>query len=321
MSFSGEVKNEAAAHVSGKTNAQVAALAALTVNIGRLVPETAGTASLYVRYDNRTALTKFFTLLRKATNINFKLKSGVSDVSNRYPQDRYRYAPVLLHSAEAMELARLLDLAGDDGSMEDPHGVVPWSLLSDDHSIRSYLRSMFICCGSMSNPEKEYRLEFICTFEEQADQLAGLLEERNIPMRRAVRRKDYVVYTNNADTIADLLTLMNARNGLLRFEDARIHREVRGSVNRQVNCETANIARTVTAAQQQMEDIQLLERSGRLAVLPANLREMAQVRLANPDLSLQGLGEQMNPPVGKSGVNHRLRRLREEAEKIRKGSS
>lgn len=318
MSFSEEIRREAAEHISAKTNAQVAALAVLTVNIGRLVQEEDGTASLYLRRGNAAALVKFFTLLRKTTNINFVFESS-TDTAGRENRQGGRFRPFLLHSEEVREMAQLLDLE-KDGSIPDPCGLVPWSLLSDDHCIRAYLRTMFVCCGTISTPERAYRLEFGGLQEAQAAQLAGLLQERGVPVHTARRRRNCVVYTTSADAIADLLSLMDIRNGLLEFQNARVAREVRGSVNRQVNCETANIMKTVAAAAQQRDDIVLLRETGRLSELPDSLRETAQARLAWPDLSLEDLGSRLDPPVGKSGINHRLRRLHKEAEEVRNRS-
>ena len=131
------------------------------------------------------------------------------------------------------------------------------------------------------------------------------------------RKKYYVVYLKEGAGIVDLLNVMGAHLSLMNLENLRIEKEMRNSINRQVNCEAANITKTVNAANKQIEDILLLQKQYGLSNLPENLREMANVRLAYPESSLQELGGYLNPPVGKSGVNHRLRKLSELADKIR----
>ena len=165
---------------------------------------------------------------------------------------------------------------------------------------RAYLRGAFLCIGSMSNPEKGYHLEFVCETDRQALQI-----------------QEYdVVYLKEGAGIVDLLNVMGAHVSLMNLENLRIEKEMRNSINRQVNCETANITKTVNAASRQLEDIQLIQTHIGLSGLPEHLREIALVRLAHPESSLQELGGYLNPPVGKSGVNHRLRKLSEIASQI-----
>ena len=131
------------------------------------------------------------------------------------------------------------------------------------------------------------------------------------------RRKNFTVYLKDSEEIIDTLSLMGAHAGLMRMENSRILKEVRNSVNRRVNCEAANIGKTVAAARKQVEDIEFLQRSGVFSDLPDNLVEIALLRLENEDMPLAELGKLAHPPVGKSGVNHRLRKLSELAEKTR----
>ena len=159
---------------------------------------------------------------------------------------------------------------------------------------RAFLRGAFLCAGSMSDPRKGYHLEFVCENEAQAQQI-----------RQA------------GAGIVDLLNVMGAHRSLMLLENLRVEKEVRNSVNRQVNCEAANITKMVRAASKQIEDIRLLQKHYGMSNLPDNLRQMAQIRLEHPDSSLQELGKYLDPPVGKSGVNHRLRKLSEIAERIK----
>ncbi len=182
---------------------------------------------------------------------------------------------------------------------------------------RAFLRGAFLCVGSISDPEKSNHLEFVCTKEEMADMLTEYMAEFEIVAKIIRRKKYFVVYLKDGEEIVNLLNVMGAHVSLMEFENQRILKEISNSVNRRVNCETANIAKTVNAATKQVEDIILIRDTCGFGGLPQNLREMAQVRIDYPDASLKELGSYLEPPVGKSGVNHRLRRLSEIAEKLR----
>ena len=169
----------------------------------------------------------------------------------------------------------------------------------------------------MSAPEKGYHLEFACPSEAKARQLQKLIKGFDIESKIVLRKKYHVVYLKEGAAIVDLLNVCEAPVSLMNLENLRILKEMRNSVNRRVNCETANIAKTVNAAARQVEDIEYLRDHYGFQNLPEALREMAEVRLENPDVPLKELGECFNPAIGKSGVNHRLRKLSELAEKVR----
>ena len=182
---------------------------------------------------------------------------------------------------------------------------------------RAFLRAAYLCVGSMSDPEKSYHLEFDCQTEEQALFLQQMINEFEIEAKIVERKKYHVVYLKDGSAICDLLNIMGAHVSLMNFENFRILKEMRNSVNRKVNCETANIAKTVSAASKQIQDIMLIQEEVGFAQLPQGLREIAELRLEYPEATLQELGDLLNPPVGKSGVNHRLRKLSEIACQIR----
>ena len=182
---------------------------------------------------------------------------------------------------------------------------------------RAFLRGTFLSVGSMSDPAKSYHLEFACTDESKAKQLQEIMSDFDIDSRIILRKKYYVVYLKEGSGIVDLLNVCGAPVSLMDMENLRILKEMRNSVNRRVNCETANIAKTVNAAARQVDDIEYLKAHYDFKNLPHSLREMAEVRLENPDATLKELGEYFNPPIGKSGVNHRLRKLSELAERVR----
>ena len=171
----------------------------------------------------------------------------------------------------------------------------------------------------MSDPEKSYHLEFVCSIREQAGQLKDIIREFQIDAKSVRRKKYEVVYLKEGSGIVDLLNVMGAHVSLMNLENLRIVKEMRNSVNRKVNCETANLNKTVSAAVRQMEDIRYIEQRKGLQELSEGLEEIARLRLEHPDASLKELGDMLSPQVGKSGVNHRLRKLSLMAEQLRKG--
>ena len=190
-------------------------------------------------------------------------------------------------------------------------------LIKNSCCARAFLRGVFLCAGSMSDPEKSYHLEFVCNSPEQAEQLKDIIQEFQIEAKVIKRKKYYIVYLKEGSGIVDLLNVMGAHVSLMNLENLRIVKEMRNSINRRVNCEAANITKTVNAASKQIEDILLIQKQYGFENLPDNLRQMAEIRLEYPEAPLKELGEYLEPPVGKSGVNHRLRKLSEIAEHMR----
>lgn len=183
---------------------------------------------------------------------------------------------------------------------------------------RAFIRGAFLAAGSMSDPNKAYHFEIVCGTLPQARQLQGIMNSFEVDAKIVARKKNQVVYVKEGEHIVDLLNVMEAHVALMNLENVRIVKEMRNSVNRQVNCETANISKTVNAAVRQIEDIQYIRDKVGLESLPDNLREIALLRLEYPDAALKELGTYLSPPVGKSGVNHRLRKISEMAEEMRK---
>lgn len=182
---------------------------------------------------------------------------------------------------------------------------------------RCFLRGVFLSIGSMSNPEKGYHLEFVCNDTEQAKQVQDALMVFDIEGKVVARKRYQVVYIKESEEIVELLNVIGAHMSLMNLENLRILKDMRNSINRRVNCEAANITKTVNAATKQIEDITYIQEHYGFDNLSDNLREMAQVRLEYPDATLKELGELLEPHVGKSGVNHRLRKLSELADRLR----
>ena len=198
---------------------------------------------------------------------------------------------------------------------------VPMELLKDDLMIQSYLRGAFLAGGSVNNPEtSRYHLEIYSLYEEHNEMIAEMINHFQLNARTTARRSGYIVYLKEAEKIADFLQLIGATNSMLEFENIRIVRDMRNSVNRLVNCENANMDKVVNAANRQVENIQFIDRHVGLNNIPEKLREIALTRLSHPEVSLKELGELVpGGPISKSGVNHRLRKLNAYADKIREG--
>ncbi len=289
MSFSSKVREELAMVIPSGRHCQLAELAAIIRLCAKVEYQENGKAKIKLLTENELILRKYFTLLRKAFIIN-------TDVS---------------------KVLQAIRLYPDIESGSAPEGTVSSLLVRNTCCKRAYLRGVFICIGSMSDPRKNYHLEFVCSNAEQADQLLEILKSFHLEGKSILRKKNIIVYVKEGSGIADLLNIIGAHHSLMDLENLRIEKEVRNSVNRQVNCETANIGKTITAASRQIEDIILIKERYGFGNLPDSLREMAEIRLECPDHSLKELGEVLNPPVGKSGVNHRLRKLSELADKLK----
>lgn len=194
-------------------------------------------------------------------------------------------------------------------------------LLQQSCCKRAYIRGAFLAAGSISNPDKSYHFEIVCHSMEQAKQLQEVINYFELDAKIVERKNHFVVYLKEGSQIVDILNVMEAHVALMNLENVRILKEMRNAVNRKVNCETANISKTVNAAVKQVEDIIYIRDTMGLSNLPDNLREMAELRLEYPEAPLKELGTYLNPPVGKSGVNHRLRKISLIAEAERAKSS
>lgn len=200
---------------------------------------------------------------------------------------------------------------------------VPMALLKDDLMIRSYLRGAFLAGGSVNNPEtSRYHLEIYSLYEEHNEMIAQMINCYHLNARTTARRSGYIVYLKEAEKIAEFLQLIGATNGMLKFENIRIVRDMRNSVNRLVNCENANMDKVANASNRQIENIRLIDSMVGLDSLPEKLRAIAETRLAHQEVSLKELGVLVpGGPISKSGVNHRLRKLNAYAEELRQAKS
>lgn len=198
---------------------------------------------------------------------------------------------------------------------------IPEKYMQDTCCKRAYLRGAFLAGGSVNNPEtSSYHLEIYSSDEEHNEALCQLMNQFDLHARTLERKKSYITYLKEADKITELISNIGAHQALFKFEDVRIVRDMRNSVNRLVNCETANLNKTIGAAFRQVENIKFIKRTVGLEALPDKLQEIASLRLQHQDVSLKELGEYVSgATISKSGINHRLRKIDEFADKVRKG--
>lgn len=298
MSFSGKIKDELE-RVSGvPRHCQLAEMAAIYDFCGKHSEEEEG--KMVISSENELAVRKYFTLLGKT----FNMYKDYSENNPAYIKKGSYYILEIDDSKEAGEIRSAIRVTTD-------------SMRSCCR--RAYIRGAFLAAGSVSNPEKSYHLEIVCQDERQALFLAELLDSFEIEAKTVLRKKYHVLYVKDGTKIVETLNVMGAHIALMDFENMRILKEMRNSVNRKVNCETANIGKTVNAAQRQIEDIKQLMKTDAYRSLPPALKEMADLRVAYPEATLKELGELSTPAIGKSGVNHRLRKLSGMAEQQKGG--
>ena len=281
MSFSSDVKEELAGVIPQARHCRIAELAAIMHLAGQIGVSYDGDVTIGFNTSGSSLIKKGFTLLEITYNIGKSLKR------------------------DDPEFEALVKSMGD---MSD---AVDDLILKNPCCRRAFLRGAFLASGSLSDPDKGYHLEFVCGSNAQAEQIVRVCSDFEINARTTSRRSETVVYVKEGEMIGELLNVMGAQNSYMEFENRRIYKDVSNTVNRRVNCETSNIRKTVTAASRQLEDIRYLEEHGLLAGLPEQLQEAAYGRLENPDATLAELGAMMDPPVGKSGINHRLAKLSE----------
>ncbi|MDO5406818.1 MAG: DNA-binding protein WhiA [Eubacteriales bacterium] len=316
MSFSSSVKDELSRQLSPARHCQIAEMAAIISLCGRIHISEKNEYRVKIHTENVAVARKYFTLLKKTFNIN-------TDISIRQGSGNHRsrtYTVAVLKAEDALRVLQAAKLIDRYGEIEENLSLAQNVVIQQNCCKRAFIRGAFLAAGSISDPEKFYHFEIACATEAKAAQVKGLILSFGLDAKIVQRKKYFVVYIKEGSQIVDILNVMEAPTALMELENIRIVKEMRGSVNRQVNCETANINKTVSAAVKQMEDITYIRDTIGFDTLPEGLQEIAELRLLRPEATLKELGEALDPPVGKSGVNHRLRKLGSLAEKLREQS-
>ena len=318
MSFSSTVKDELCRLENMGECCMISELAAVVRLNGTAAAAPAGGYNIRITTENAAFARWIYSSIRRLCDIS-------PEVTIRKSRKLKKHASYMLFITPASGSAFLIEkigaeiVQGDQGRA--PEIVLPTlGRLKKTCCKKAYLRGAFLAGGSISDPEKTYHLELTSRTEEQAREIKRLLGSFGLRARTIMRKGSYVTYLKEGENIVDFLNIAGAHKALMDLENVRILKGMRNNVNRIVNCETANLEKTVNASVRQVENIRYIADNIGLDSLPEGLREIAELRLEYSDSNLAELGRLLNPPLGKSGVNHRLRKLELIAEKHREGS-
>lgn len=295
MSFSGDIKEELSAIYAKGRHCQIAELASMVGMCGKVEKEEIGSVHFHLVTENFSVARKSFTLAQKTFNINTEISIQVS-VRKASQKSNLSYV-----------------ISGIGAGLKAIKNPAIQAVCCK----RAYIRGAFLAAGSMSDPSKSYHFEIVCDTIEKAQYVQSLINSFSMDAKIVLRKKNFVVYLKEGAQIVDVLNVMGAHASLLKLENVRVLKDMRNAVNRKVNCETANINKTVSAAVKQMEDIGYIKDTIGFDNLPEGLKDVALTRLQYPEAALKELGTLLETPTGKSGVNHRLRKLSEMAERLR----
>lgn len=311
-SFASRVKEEIVRLPLGKSCCQLSEIGAMTQTSGHLSFRGRGRIAVHYRVENTGAARRLFQLLKARLNINPTLHyTQTKQLGGR------RTWVLSLGEEDSGVLLTSLHMMEKDGSGEITlKRNMPRHPLTRQCCRRAFLRSFFLGAGTMSNPEKGYHLEFRTEDDRQAKTMEKLLEKSDITWHSYMRRGQEVLYLKEADQIADMLAFMGASGSVLNMENIRVRRQTRLRAARAANCDEHNSEKMLDAALKQAKACRDIGLKLGLFTLPPGLREIAKARMEHPELSLAELGEVMNPPLSKSAVNHRLRRLMSIAEEL-----
>lgn len=313
MTFSSITKNEISKIAVTNKCCQLALLSALIKMTGTVQIHGINKIGIKLSTENASIARMLFSLLKSC----FEINTRVVVRKNTHLKKNNSYS---LYIDSEMGSQKILKAAGI--LQEGERGLrlnhkVPHSLIKKACCRKAYLRGVFLGGGSISDPEKTYHLELVTNNEDFAEDIKDVLNQYELGAKVVMRKGNYVVYIKEGEHIVNFLNIIGAHSALLNLENVRIYKEMRNNVNRIVNCETANLDKTLNAALRQIENIEYIRDTIGLDKLPAGLAEIAELRLEYKEASLKELGEMMSPAIGKSGVNHRLRKLDQIAEKLK----
>ncbi|EPY2271881.1 DNA-binding protein WhiA [Clostridium sporogenes] len=314
MSFSLKVKNEVCKHIEINKQEAIAELSAIMKVSGTLL-FTNKQFNFKITTENAAIARLVFKILKQ----HFGIHTEIMIKKNNSLKKNNIYIILISEEEGVKSLLKEVGIIKETINVFSLDYNIPKNIIECDECKRAYIRGAFLGGGSISNPEKTYHLEFVTHNEDYAKDLSNLINSYNLNSKVIKRKNSYIIYLKEGEQIVDLLNIIGAHASLLELENVRIMKEMRNNVNRLVNCETANLSKTVNAAVRQVESIKFIEREIGLGRLPKNLRDVAELRIKYPDESLRELGKMLNPPVGKSGVNHRLRRIEKIADELKQG--
>lgn len=310
MSFASETKKELT-QVEAENSCLKAEVSAL-IRMNGSLSFANKLLSLDVQTENAAIARRLYTIMKKLYpyNVELLVRKKMRLKKNNVYICRVRDG--------ARDLLTDLQIISDDFQFNH---TISRSLIKRNSQKRAYLRGAFLAGGSVNNPEtSSYHLEVYSLYKEHGEALMDLMNQFNLNAKTIERKKGFVTYLKEAEKISDFLNIVGAHQAMMKFEDVRIIRDMRNSVNRIVNCETANLNKTIGAALRQVDNIRFIENTIGLDQLPEKLREIARLRVEYQDVTLKELGEMVSTGVvSKSGVNHRLRKIDEIADNLRGG--
>jgi hypothetical protein len=313
MSFSLDVKKELSEHISNGAHCRIAELAALISMCGSVLIDEKNSYSIHIRTETKPTADKVRKLLWKT----FGIDTEIVERNNAYSKSGKTYNLTVSDDEKSKQILQATKLINQQGEIEENFSLTNNVVIKKDCCKRAFIRGAFMAAGSISNPNKAYHFEIKCNSNKKSEQLIKLLENFNIDAKMVARKGSYVVYIKEGEGIVDALNVMEAHVALMEMENIRILKGMSNYYNRQVNCETANIKKTVTTSVRQIEDINYIIKNRGIDFLPEKLQDIAIVRIEHTEASLQELGKLLEPPLGKSGVNHRLRKICQIAEDLR----
>lgn len=322
MSFSKDVKEELSKQINSARHCQIAEVAAIISLCGRISISIKDEYMIKIHSENLTVARKFQNLLIAAFNVRPEVLVRRKKYERNIDLDETLkkgniYIVVVKQSDVAKNILKATRLITEDGDIKENLSIVDNIVVQNTCCKRAFIRGSFISSGSISDPSKAYHFEIALPTRPKAVQLREMLNVFGIEAKIVQRKRYFVVYLKEGSQIVDLLNVMEAHIALMNLENVRILKEMRNSINRQVNCETANINKTVAAASKQVEDILFIKELIGFGDLDEGLEEIATLRLDHPEASLKELGQLLSTPIGKSGVNHRLRKLSIIADNLR----
>ena len=307
MSFSSDVKNEII-NQKEKTKKQRIAMLAGLLCFGAKLSQTEDGNSFKFSTENPKIARKMYSLIKNDCEIKTELRvfRGKSIV----------YFVMLEDTLEINDLFHTAGLLKRGQSISDsPVFLINKDFIKELPEKKAFIKGAFLASGSVITPQKNCHLEIATSHQRLANQMVQLFEEFDLGAKIAMRKTNYVIYFKNNTDVTDVLSILGAYDALMEYHNIKIMKEMRNTVNRKINCDNANMSKMIEASMRQVEAIEKLDRLGVLSKLSQSLREIAEVRLKYKELDLKELGQKLSPPIGKSGVNHRLRKLVEEAEK------
>lgn len=315
MSFSSKTKNRLSRLEITDVCCQKAELAALVRMSGTIQITGSGRINLKFSTENAAIARRIFTLIKTLHNAH----TEVMVRKNKQLKKNNSYL-MIIHDPDSVDkIVRDTGLFNsDDKNILNINYKVPKSIIKNRCCKRAYIRGAFLGGGSLSDPEKTYHLEFVTHNEEHGEDLSQIINSFDLNSKIVIRKDYYVVYIKEGEQIVDLLNIIGAHTSLLELENIRVLKDIRNNINRIVNCETANLSKTINAALRQVENIEYIKNTIGIDELPENLQEIANLRLIHKEASLKELGNMLTPTIGKSGVNHRLRKIEKIAEELKK---